>query len=286
MTDIEFTQLIEKSVRVNDVLHDASPFKSPFSAWITRKALFAGNADFLEEAIQSCENNMDRMIEAARRTINGDTPDYKGESDIFVPDAIFKLRLMKSIVENADENQQFCFAFKEESTPAWGWMRTTPVLMRLEECNRRPKIDIMFNSKTVSFEANNAGDVVKYQLIDVIENVRIGKQFWKYQDDQLLIKADIKYVRKRMSDLIYKRDRLESASLCNLDMSDEDIILVINELNMLLEKAKEANEIKTCCQCHSHFVMTNDACKSYINRGLTIPKRCYPCRVANRKEKQ
>lgn len=286
MTDIEFTQLIEKSDRVIDVLHDANPFKSPFSAWITRKALFAGNADILDNAIQSCENNMDHLIEAARRTINGDTPDYKGDSDIFVPDAIFKLRLMKSIVENATEDQRFCFAFKEESTPTWGWMRTTPVLMLLKECDRRPRIDIMFNSKTMSFEANNVGDIVKYQLLDVIEKIQIGKQFWMYQDDQLLVKADLKYVRKCMSDLIYKRDRLESASLCNLDMSAEDIILVINELNILLAKAKEANEIKTCCQCHSHFVMTNDACKSYINRGLAIPKRCYPCRVANRKENQ
>lgn len=283
MTDIEFTQLISQS-RVYDVLHNATQFKSPVGAWITREALFAGNTDILNDEIQSCENNIDQMIEAARQSINGDTPDYKGDSDIFVPDAIFKLRLMKSILENASENQQFCFAFKEESTPAWGWMRTTPVLMRLEECDCRPRIDIVFNPKKMSFEANNVGDVVKYQFIDVIENVRIGKQFWNHREDQLLIKADLKYVQKHMSDLIYKRDSLESACLCNLDMSDEEITLVINELNMLLAKAKEAHEIKTCRQCHSHFVMTNEMCKSYINRGLIIPKRCYPCRVANRKE--
>ena len=292
MTDAEFTQLIERSDIVSKILHDSNTFKNPFGAWITRKALFTGTIDRdieyeLDHDIRDYEDNVDLMVDAARKFTFEGTPDYRGDTDIFVPTANFFLKLMKRIAETASEHQQYCFAYMNEQTPIWGWMRSAPTLMRLEECDRKTRTDIVFNAKRFCFETKIVGNVIQYQLMDVINNTPVGKRFWVYNNqDEVLAKYDAKYIRKRLTDFVYKRDRLEDVCIENVDTDDISIPLVVDELNAVLSKAKQDGDITMCCQCHGHFVQTTAARNSYLNRGLVVPKRCYPCRVANRKNKE
>lgn len=289
MTDSDFVQLIEHSEVVSQVLHDSSVFKNPFGAWISRKALFTGTIDRDIEYemgynIRCYEDNLDSIIEAAQKFTYEGVSDYKGETDIFVPTSIFYLQLMKRIAETTSEHKQYCFAYINESTPIWGWMRTTPTLMCLEECDRKSKTDIVFNPTRFCFETKTIGYMMQYQLIDVVNNTPVGKRFWIYDNEKVATKSDTKYIRKRLTDFVYKRDRLEDVCIENVDIDDNGILLVVDELNAVLLKAKQDGDITVCCQCHNHFVQTTAARSSYLNRGLIVPKRCYPCRVENRKK--
>lgn len=288
MTDSEFIAVIEQLGIVGETIRECPAYKDPFGAWVTHSALFKGTVTrdlegvlFIE--LEAFERNKKAMVAAARQAASGSTPNYQGEST-FTPDAIFQLQVMKELIEHDNENRQFIFAYREKSTPAWGWMKTTPILMTLQECDRATRRDIVFNPVKKVFEAETADmDVIQYQLIDYVEKKPVGKKFWIYDQSQIKAKWNAKYIIKHIDDYIFKRDRLEDVKIENVDIDDEDMPVAIYKLNSRLAEAAKAGEIFVCCQCKGHFALTKDAQKSFVNRGLCVPKRCYPCRAVNKK---